>query len=243
MNGPQKITLAAEEAADPNALDGVRKIMAAAGEAGCKPPGYDAEAVRKILAAASQATATSSNGSDALRKITAAMAEAKTHDADDGVDRIRRAAGKPGRAEEEFAKSLSRLDELEGTLRRPVPPAQIVRQWVPKSSRFAKAFEDRKFATIPASRHRPPPESTHFRWATDSMPLHEAGHRYYEFRDRLAGDLRTGALGSSPAGMVDHATRHFGMNIADAAEWTERFLADLVRFGTRMAAKQSQTAA
>jgi hypothetical protein len=240
MNGPAKITAAAEEAADPNAIEGVKKIMAAAREAGCKPPGYDREAVRKILTTGNAALDNASSGKAALRMIHAAAAEAKRHDAEDGPDRIQRAAGKPGRAEEEFAKSLSHLDELEGTLHRPVPPAQIVRQWMPKPSRFAKAFEARKFATISASRHRPPPESTHFRWAAESMPLHEAGRRFYEFRDRLAGDLRTGALGSSPAGMVDHATRIYGLNIADAAEWTERFLADMVRHKQR---RQRQAAA
>jgi hypothetical protein len=48
------------------------------------------------------------------------------------------------------------------------------------------------------------------------------------------------ALGTSPAGMVDHAHRHYGMNVADAAEWNERFLADMARHKERRAAANAE---
>jgi hypothetical protein len=53
----------------------------------------------------------------------------------------------------------------------------------------------------------------------------------------MAGDIRTGTLSSTPASLIDHAHRVYGLPIADAAEWTERFLADAVRHRERAAVR------
>lgn len=50
---------------------------------------------------------------------------------------------------------------------------------------------------------------------------------YWEFRDCVAGDLRKGACGSSAEAITDHAHRSYGLDPAEAADWTGRFLADL----------------
>lgn len=64
--------------------------------------------------------------------------------------------------------------------------------------------------------------------ALRTQSLDPAVSSYWDFRDRLAGDLRKGRVhASSPAALARHATTAFGLNSADAAEWTERFLADL----------------
>lgn len=50
---------------------------------------------------------------------------------------------------------------------------------------------------------------------------------YFDFRDRLAGDVRAKRAGQTAAAMTQHGTDHYGLDAAQAAEWTERFLADL----------------
>ena len=52
---------------------------------------------------------------------------------------------------------------------------------------------------------------------------------YWDFRDRLAGDVLKGSIkgGITAATLVDHAHQNYGTDKSEAAEWTERFLADL----------------
>ena len=50
---------------------------------------------------------------------------------------------------------------------------------------------------------------------------------YWDFRDRLAGDVKQRRVGVMPERIVQHAREHYGLDAATAAEWTERFLADL----------------
>ena len=47
---------------------------------------------------------------------------------------------------------------------------------------------------------------------------------WWNFRDRLAGDLRSGHVSPDPAAIIDHAADHYGLNRGDASELTERFL-------------------
>ncbi len=58
---------------------------------------------------------------------------------------------------------------------------------------------------------------------------------FWDFRDRLAADLRAGRTGQTAAAIVAHAHRAYGLDQADAAEWTERFLAHIRRELQRMA--------
>jgi hypothetical protein len=50
---------------------------------------------------------------------------------------------------------------------------------------------------------------------------------YWDFRDRLAGDIRQGACPQTAEGMTAHAAYRYGLEKSQAAEWTGRFLADL----------------
>ena len=50
---------------------------------------------------------------------------------------------------------------------------------------------------------------------------------YFDFRNRMAGDLRKGAVGQTAPEMIAHAGAHYGLDPADSAEMTERFIADL----------------
>jgi hypothetical protein len=51
---------------------------------------------------------------------------------------------------------------------------------------------------------------------------------YFDFRDRLAGDMRSGLLAKPNArDIVKHCARHFGLSLDEAAEYTERFMRDL----------------
>jgi hypothetical protein len=50
---------------------------------------------------------------------------------------------------------------------------------------------------------------------------------YWQFSERLAGDLRKGACGTSEAAIAHHATRAYGIGHLQACAWGSRFLADL----------------
>lgn len=51
---------------------------------------------------------------------------------------------------------------------------------------------------------------------------------YWDLRDRLAKDIRSGTINSPTASrLVDHCVNSYGLAQSDAAEWVERFMADL----------------
>lgn len=51
---------------------------------------------------------------------------------------------------------------------------------------------------------------------------------YWDFRERMAGDIKTGRIKSMNArGLVSHATGEYGVDASTAAEWVEAFLRDL----------------
>lgn len=57
--------------------------------------------------------------------------------------------------------------------------------------------------------------------------LDGAPQNYFAFRDRMAGDVRRKRAAPRPEAMIDHAAAHYGLDHAQAAEWTERFMGDL----------------
>ena len=63
-----------------------------------------------------------------------------------------------------------------------------------------------------------------------------AGLAFFDFRDRLAADLRSNRVKPAPAAIVAHAADRYGLDCADAAEWCERFLDGLQRDLARRAA-------
>lgn len=64
-------------------------------------------------------------------------------------------------------------------------------------------------------------------------------HSYFDFRDKLAGSMRTGKAGSNPGArqLVEHATNEFSIPPDQAAEWVERFMRDL-KIGLNKRSKQ-----
>lgn len=54
-------------------------------------------------------------------------------------------------------------------------------------------------------------------------------HSYFDFRNQLAGAMRSGKAGKNPGAsdLVAYASKEFGMSPSEAAEWCERFLRDL----------------
>jgi hypothetical protein len=59
---------------------------------------------------------------------------------------------------------------------------------------------------------------------------------YWDFRDRLAGDLRAKKVRPTAEAIIRHATEAYGLDVSDAAEWTERFLDSISRDLERRAA-------
>jgi hypothetical protein len=52
---------------------------------------------------------------------------------------------------------------------------------------------------------------------------------YWDFRNKISDDMRSGAIGKKPksADLVAHAAKEFGLSQGDAAEYVERFMRDL----------------
>lgn len=64
-------------------------------------------------------------------------------------------------------------------------------------------------------------------------------HSYWDFREKLAGDIRTGKAGKNPGmrELVAHASRQFSIPPDQAAEWVERCMRDL-KHGLNQRSKQ-----
>lgn len=64
-------------------------------------------------------------------------------------------------------------------------------------------------------------------------------HSYFDFRDRLAGGMRTGSAGKNPGAreLVKFAASNLGLPQDQAAEWVERFMRDL-KIGLNKRSKQ-----
>ena len=55
-----------------------------------------------------------------------------------------------------------------------------------------------------------------------------APHSYFDFRNRLARDVKTGAAKvGSPASLVEYCAGKYSLSHDEAAEWVDRFLSDL----------------
>jgi hypothetical protein len=58
----------------------------------------------------------------------------------------------------------------------------------------------------------------------DRLLSFDSPHSYWDFRDRLAGDIRQKRVHPTAERIVQHAAASYGIGAAEAAEWTERFL-------------------
>lgn len=65
--------------------------------------------------------------------------------------------------------------------------------------------------------------------AMRKQSLDGALHSYWDFREKLAADIRSGAAGKNPGAreLVAHAEQKFALQPDEAAEWVERFTRDL----------------
>lgn len=221
VNGDERIRAAAREAGQKVRDDGAgdRKIRAAAAEAGYVDPG---EAGAKILAAARASGV--KVGNDGA-----------------GDQRIRRAAGRQD-GDDALQKALSDLSSAVAAIGRPVsspqrgPTAAARRPQTPRPGRSVAA-PPRRPVPPPAPVRAPPPQEV-----VELPPLpilgpsrveHDDGHHLapvlgrYGFRDRLAADLRGKRVSPEPERIVQHATQHYGLGAADAAELAEWFLSHL----------------
>jgi hypothetical protein len=75
-------------------------------------------------------------------------------------------------------------------------------------------------------------------YGTDSATLEGGGalrrqsldrklHSYFDFRERVSGDMRKGTCGQGAGAIAEHAVRHLGLPIHQATEWAGRFLSDV----------------
>lgn len=101
-----------------------------------------------------------------------------------------------------------------------MPFGALAKSWGPAGLDFAKALEagygtDSSTLTGGAALR------------TQSMDNGPAN--YFDFRNKLADDMRTGAIGKNPdlKDLVRHCVKKFNLPLDDAAEWVERFARDL----------------
>lgn len=101
-----------------------------------------------------------------------------------------------------------------------IPLGAFAKSWTATGLDFAKALEAG--------------------YGTDSATLTGGGamrrqsldrgiHSYFDFRDQIAGDMRTGNAGKNPGAreLVEFAAKKFSVPPDQAAEWVERFMRDL----------------
>jgi|GEM_PF-6957147 len=63
---------------------------------------------------------------------------------------------------------------------------------------------------------------------------------YWSTKENLATDIRLGHCPKTAAGMVDHAVKDGGLNVAVAAEYVERFYSDINRTIARTLIKKAK---
>lgn len=103
-----------------------------------------------------------------------------------------------------------------------IPFGALAKCWTPEGFDMAKALEA-SYATDAAMKTGGA--------ALGMQSLDQGGrqpHSYYDFRNKLAEDLRSGALSDqSMHGMVQYSSNKFNLAPDEAAEWVDRFLSDL----------------
>ena len=63
---------------------------------------------------------------------------------------------------------------------------------------------------------------------------------YWSTKENLATDIRLGHCPKTAAGMVDHAVKDGGLNVAVAAEYVEKFFRDINRTIERNTQKKAK---
>jgi hypothetical protein len=165
-----------------------------------------------------------------------AMGEAAPREAKRGIPfhmKIARCAGTPDNECDELAKALrateATLAALKASVRsrqnRPAPATTI--------SARAPAIPVRPIPRRLPGRPPAPTPAPARPMIGPSRAEHNNGwnldHSYYDFRDRLAGDLRAKLVRPDPAAIISHSVASYGLDAGDAAEWCERFMGCISR--------------
>jgi hypothetical protein len=131
-----------------------------------------------------------------------------------------------------MAKALADLDTLASRMG-PSPPPPPRRSLKPRAARIAARHD--VMPAPPGAFHRPaklPPRPISFN--------PDGGFAYFEFRDRLAGDMRGSIVSTGARGLIEHAHDRYGMEKGDASEWVEKFMHDMVRHMDRQATRAAR---
>jgi len=153
--------------------------------------------------------------------------------------KIAACAGAPDSgAEDEMSKAL---DAIESTLRELAEGPVGVPAKRPRPARQTSAGRPTLIRPSVSTRPAPRPPAASISTPAGTPKIagpsdlshldgwnHSAALHYYAFRDRLAGDIRSGKLRPDPGSLIDHAAT-YGLKRDDAAEWTERFFASIGR--------------
>jgi RimJ/RimL family protein N-acetyltransferase len=137
-----------------------------------------------------------------------------------------------------MAKAAPAAEPVKPAVPPPPPPSAAERRLAERLQaidRAARAAEWARWSKRPPA-PPPPPHPPAPRAAEESRrrePLwhsDDAGHfGYFDFRNRMATDLRAGIVHAEPEAMIAHVADRANTGQALAAEWTERFLADADR--------------
>ena len=100
-----------------------------------------------------------------------------------------------------------------------VPFGALAKCWGPGGLDLAKALEA-GYATGPA-------QDLTGGAALGAQSLDHHVQSYWDFRDRIAGDLRAKRVAPTAEAITAHAANNYGVNPSDAAEWAGRFLTGL----------------
>lgn len=101
-----------------------------------------------------------------------------------------------------------------------IPLGAFAKSWTSAGLDFAKALES-GYGTDSASLAGGA--------ALRQQSLDGVVHSYFDFRDKIAGKMRSGSAGKNPGAreLVEFAAKQFSIPLDQAAEWVERFMRDL----------------
>jgi hypothetical protein len=174
-----------------------------------------------------------------------AMGEAASREANHGIPfhvKIARCANSPTNEFDEMQKALQATQATLQTLqadvaaRRSRQPTETPRVSPRAGKMPLRSFPPRRPGHLSNSGEIP---AALPRLIGPSQAEHDHGWNldlaYHDFRDRLAGDIRQKRVRPTPEAIIDHTTAVYGLDVSDAAEWTERFLSAVDRHLQRRA--------
>jgi hypothetical protein len=173
-----------------------------------------------------------------------AMGEEASREANHGIPfhvKIARCAGTPTNEFEEMAKALRATENVLQGLQAEVAARR--RRQAETPARLSPRAGKMPLRRFPSGRsggvQAPAPAPALPRLTGPGQAEHDDGRRldhFWTFRDRLAGDIRAKKVRPDPEAIISHSVASYGLDAADAAQWTERFLHSVERDLERRAA-------